>query len=127
MPGNWPSMNICHVVEALMLMPPEELAPILERCKQLLPEDSDEGEWEYSSAREYNRDAPIVVFPFYSAPKVLQEKSENGGDEDWIAVLPDYMERSDVDWLESGTRFGRCDSLWARGPNGEALVIGCHA
>lgn len=30
----------------------------------------------------------IVVWPFEKAPKVYQEMSNNGGDEDWVALVP---------------------------------------
>ena len=51
---------------------------------------------------------PIKIWSFYDAPKELQELSLNGGDEDWIAIIPDYLKDEWLPWMETGSTFGRC-------------------
>ncbi len=50
---------------------------------------------------------PITVWKFEDAPRDLQALSKLGGDEDWIAVVPDYLENEYIGWLQEGTAFGR--------------------
>lgn len=69
--------------------------------------------------------APIVIWPFYDAPDELQSLSENGGDEDWIAVLDSGFDQPF--FLEEGGRFGCCcvDSYSLE--DGRTVLIGCHS
>lgn len=69
----------------------------------------------------------IKVYRFEDAPKELQDLSTNGGDEDWIAIVPHNMKDDDILWLEAGTPFGCCcvDEYWLE--NGNKIYIGSHA
>jgi hypothetical protein len=42
---------------------------------------------------------PIKIWPFHLAYKELQDLSTNGGDEDWVAVIPDYLEDLQLPWM----------------------------
>lgn len=65
----------------------------------------------------------IVVWRFYDAPEEFKRLSGHGGDEDWLALLPD----DDVPmWMEGGD-FGCCDVSEHRLPDGRLVVIGAHA
>jgi hypothetical protein len=68
----------------------------------------------------------IEVWRFRDAPQLLQELSENGGDEDWLAVLPHTM--GCPSWMESGS-FGYCCVDRYPHPNRKGLdvVIGSHS
>lgn len=49
----------------------------------------------------------IIVWRFLDAPKHLQHLSTNGGDEDWLALVPKEL-CGQAMWLEC-THFGCCD------------------
>ena len=49
---------------------------------------------------------PIEVWRFEDAPKHLQDLSTNGGDEDWVAVVPPWLAKEDIRWMR--TAFGCC-------------------
>lgn len=73
--------------------------------------------------------APVIhVWRFTDAPQVLQEMSDNGGDEDWVALVPKEMADADggyIGWLESSS-FGCCcinEHEWGD----YRVYIGCHA
>lgn len=59
-------------------------------------------------------DMMIRVWNFYDAPEEFRSLSTNGGDEDWIAVLPPgYMEKHTLYagmGREPGLRVLRCGS-----------------
>jgi hypothetical protein len=50
---------------------------------------------------------PITVWRFYEAPEELRNLSPHGGDEDWLAEIPQQMETPT--WIEAGSAFGACD------------------
>jgi len=76
---------------------------------------------------ELSYTADIFIWDFDNAPKEFQELSENGGDEDWVALLTrDFYENHHINFLQSGTSFG-CSSV-DEYPLGEFIIlIGCHA
>lgn len=52
----------------------------------------------------------IKVYRFHNAPQELKDLSINGGDEDWIAVVPEEIynqENQYIGWIESNG-FGCC-------------------
>lgn len=55
---------------------------------------------------EARRTIPILVWKFYDAPESLQTLSDNGGDEDWLAVVPEGY--GYIGWIEGGSQFGCC-------------------
>ncbi len=71
--------------------------------------------------------SPIIIWPFDKAPEELQNLSTNGGDEDWLALVPtSLLEENFISWLEV-PHFG-CSSVDRfKLPNGFTVVIGCHA
>ena len=68
----------------------------------------------------------IKVWEFYDAPKKLQELSGHGGDEDWIAFVPEKYKDMYIPWLESGSSFGCCAVSEHKVLNGK-VYIGAHA
>lgn len=71
-------------------------------------------------------DKAILIWKFEDAPKEYQELSENGGDEDWIAFVPKYLEDEYIGFLDGGTPFGCC-RIWEHNVEGGKIVIGCHS
>lgn len=69
----------------------------------------------------------IVVYEFHKAPKELRELSNNGGDEDWIAVVPAALKSKWIPWLETGSAFGCCQVYEYPLASGDEVRIGCHA
>ncbi len=69
----------------------------------------------------------IRVWPFYEAPKELQALSPHGGDEDWLAVVPQALVDSWIPWLEEGRGFGACDVSEHLQDDGSKVFIGAHA
>jgi len=71
-------------------------------------------------------DKLIRVWRYKDAPPELQALSDNGGDEDWLAVVPDAIDRNPyISWLAIPC-FGFCDV--DQYPIAGAMVyIGCHA
>lgn len=68
----------------------------------------------------------IKVWPFHHAPRELRELSTNGGDEDWLALVPPGFKDAWIPWLEMGP-FGCCHVNQYELPNGSVVHIGCHA
>lgn len=73
-------------------------------------------------------DKCIKVWSWNTAPEELKKLSRHGGDEDWVAFIPDsiYEEDSYIGWMESGTSFGCCDVSFHRILNG-FVRIGAHS
>jgi len=67
----------------------------------------------------------IRVWPFYEAPMELQDLSEHGGDEDWLALVPASMAHKWLPWLE-GHAFGNDVTQHAL-PDGAIVFISAHA
>jgi len=45
----------------------------------------------------------IKVWPFSEAPDTYRLMSTNGGDEDWVALVPlEWKDRYYIGWLEEG-------------------------
>jgi len=67
----------------------------------------------------------ILVWPFEDAPKDLQKLSTNGGDEDWLALVPDklhglstnYLKANIIDIYPAPEKYGELVKVW----------IGAHA
>lgn len=45
-------------------------------------------------------DKAILVWRFEDAPEVYRAMSTNGGDEDWIAFVPDALREAWVSWMD---------------------------
>jgi hypothetical protein len=71
---------------------------------------------------------PILVWRFDDAPAEFSALSTNGGDEDWVAVVPAEMAGDYIAWLDFGRGgFGLCDVSSYTLPDGRAVYIGSHA
>lgn len=68
----------------------------------------------------------IKIWRFIEAPIEYQNLSENGGDEDWIAFLPDTFNEDIPLFLEKGSAFG-CFSVDEYLVDNGKILIGCHA
>ena len=75
-----------------------------------------------------NESTPILVWRFEDAPKALRELSNNGGDEDWVALVPVFLADADtyIGWIE-GSGFGCCDVEQHKLEDGSIVYIGAHA
>jgi hypothetical protein len=67
----------------------------------------------------------ISIWSFEDAPKKYQRLSEHGGDEDWLAFIPEQILDRYMPFLESPT-FGCCEVSVHPVPGGE-VRIGAHA
>jgi len=70
----------------------------------------------------------IKVWRFQDAPEELKNMSKNGGDEDWVALVPQKFEDEYIPWIESNS-FGRCcvnEYVYLVYP-GYRVFIGCHS
>lgn len=71
----------------------------------------------------------IQVYPFNKAPSDLQALASQGGDEDWIVIIPKelvptvllYGAPHWIDTTDSCHEPVRFDL-----PNGDVLFVGCH-
>jgi hypothetical protein len=77
-----------------------------------------------------HQESHVKIFEFKNAPQELKLLSCNGGDEDWIAILPnDFNDGFRPFWLEEGTSFGCCCVDEYEHPNYPncKILIGCHS
>lgn len=72
-------------------------------------------------------DRAIKVWRFDDAPQELQDLSDHGGDEDWLALIPPHLTEHWFGWMESGTPFGVCRVSEHPLPDGSLVRIGAHA
>lgn len=70
----------------------------------------------------------IRVWAFEDAPEELACLSQNGGDEDWLALVPPKFNGNTPNWLDYGP-FGVCSIHRYEHPElpGYLVFIGCHA
>lgn len=71
-------------------------------------------------------DNAIHVWRFHEAPELLQKLSTNGGDEDWLAFIPNSFKKEYIPWMEEGSSFGCCSVDSFKIING-TIKIGSHA
>jgi len=71
---------------------------------------------------------PILVWRYDDAPEELKV-SANGGDEDWLAMVPLSADERCISWLENGTPFGVCAVQMYGHPHRKdaTIYIGVHA
>lgn len=70
--------------------------------------------------------AAIIVWPFYDAPAAYRLLSNHGGDEDWLAFVPDSLRDEWIGWMDTGTPFGVCE-VEEHKVDGGVVRIGAHA
>ncbi len=68
----------------------------------------------------------VAVWPWDDAPKQYRALSTHGGDEDWVAFVPDRYRDLWIPWLDSGTPFGFCD-VEIHHVEGGTVHIGAHS
>jgi hypothetical protein len=70
----------------------------------------------------------IRVWRFEDAPEELQALSDNGGDEDWLALIPPKLADEYIGWIDSQS-FGCCSIDEYQHPElpGYIVKIGCHS
>jgi len=66
----------------------------------------------------------ILVWAFYDAPKELRDLSRHGGDKDWLAFVPEGVERPE--WIYDGSPFGSCN-VSTHAVDGGTVYIGAHS
>ena len=69
----------------------------------------------------------IRLWRFYDAPPDLQALSENGGDEDWLMVVPPVLANMYIPWAEQGGSFGCCSVDRYILDDGSMVYIGAHS
>lgn len=78
---------------------------------------------------------PITIYRFQDAPKQLQALNTNGGDEDWLAIIPTHFKNQWIGWLKEGSSFGPCrvqthdhpEPPRTKQKKGYQVRIGCHS
>jgi len=68
----------------------------------------------------------IKIYKFNDDPEELKKLSINGGDEDWIAIIPPSLRDEYISWFEEGTSFGYSHVEEHMLENGNKVLIGCH-
>lgn len=68
----------------------------------------------------------IKIYKFNDAPEELKKLSTNGGDEDWIAIIPPSLQDEYIPWFEEGNSFGCFKVEEYMLGNGDKVLIGCH-
>ena len=70
---------------------------------------------------------PILIWSFDDAPEEYRSLSINGGDEDWLALVPvEYVDEW-IPWMEEGSSFG-CFCVDSHPlPDGRVIRIGSHS
>ena len=66
----------------------------------------------------------IKIWEFDKAPQDLQALSRNGGDQDYLAVVPASMF---IPFFLESSHFGCCTVERHVLESGETVLIGCHA
>lgn len=69
----------------------------------------------------------LVVWRFEDAPQYLQDLSDHGGDEDWLALLSPTLKDEWIPWMESGSSFGVCRVSRYELTDGSVVAIGAHS
>lgn len=76
--------------------------------------------------RRENISKMITVWRFEDAPEAYRQLSTSGGDEDWIAFIPEAMKDRYIPWTEEGSPFGCC-GVDEFSVDGGVIRIGSHA
>lgn len=86
-------------------------------------------EWRYTGPKLLPADGQgkvILVWRFDDAPGQLKALSTNGGDEDWLALLPVEFAEAWIPWLDTDA-FSCCSIDTHKLPDGRVVRIGSHA
>ena len=74
-----------------------------------------------------NGDKHIQVWAWPDAPPILKKLSDNGGDEDWLAIVPPHLATKNIQWLGSSFGCFCVDEYKHPWLKGYVVRIGCHA
>lgn len=72
---------------------------------------------------------PILVWRYSDAPEEYRKLSIAGGDEDWVAFIPESYGKGSIGapmWMSEGTSFGCCSVDFIEIKTG-TVAIGSHA
>ena len=69
----------------------------------------------------------IKIWRFEDAPKELRDQCDDGGDEDWLALIPKPLACAYIGFLDEGTAFGCCCVEVHKLKNGDEIRVGKHA
>jgi hypothetical protein len=75
---------------------------------------------------------PIITWEFHEAPEELQALSENGGDENWLTLIPqDYLHRNynSIPMFLQDSSYGCCnieEHVIEWEGKKYLVLIGCH-
>lgn len=77
---------------------------------------------------ETTKTPPILVWPFDDAPPEYRALSTHGGDEDWVAFVPEHETYAwgPPSWMSEGSNFGCC-CVSETAVDGGKVYIGAHA
>ena len=67
----------------------------------------------------------IKVWRFEDAPEKYKALSDHGGDEDWLAFVPETMKDRYIPWMDDGSSFGCC-RVSEHTVDGGVVRIGAH-
>jgi hypothetical protein len=80
----------------------------------------------YEQRESMKGSLPILLWRYEEAPLSYKETGDNGGDEDWVAFVPDGVE---VPWWieqDGGTHFAVCESK-EFAVEGGRIFVGSHS
>ena len=80
----------------------------------------------YERQRLEEKAKTIQVWKWEDAPQAFRKLSQHGGDEDWVAFVPQALKDETIWWMEEGTPFGVCD-VYSYPVEGGIIRIGAHA
>ena len=104
----------------------EDVAGTYKKAKRELHEALDA--WPgFATTREVLHEENVIritVWRFDDAPSHYRALSEHGGDEDWLAFVPEGF--GEVPWLRGGSLFGPCEVSMHEVTSG-VVHIGAHA
>ena len=75
------------------------------------------------------RTHPILVWQYSDAPGEIRELASQGGDEDWVALVPPEVNADIITWAAEGKddAFGCCSVEYVKLDDGGTLIVGTHA
>jgi hypothetical protein len=70
---------------------------------------------------------PMKLWRFQDAPVYLQQLSTNGGDEDWVLLVPAGVDAPFWVEINGACHFGACCTDRYQLTDASEVYIGCHA
>jgi len=72
-------------------------------------------------------DKHIKLWLWKDAPEWLRRMSDNGGDEDYVVMIPPELTDEWLPFFQEGTSFGCCCVQEIMLQDGSKVLIGCHS